>query len=275
MDPATIVSGVSSLAGALLGRNKQVKPGDVVRQTMAGLIGQARGAREVGEAYGFNPLTLLGVSQPLVPQAVDNSGFGQAIANAGLAVAEGLSAENAQKAYTEKLEEQNRDLRKALDSQTLRPKVAGIFGQPGAASAGVAETVEVPTVPTFGPLPDVPQDAYGNMLLLPSGEAGGAEQVNPLQSEPWYKKVRVGGKDLIGWNDEAAESEVMSTLMALTLPSQLVGRYVFDPAFEPGKGYMRETPEHPSFMDQLYIDFPAPKPRPDSYAGRRVEAAGQ
>jgi len=142
MDPATIIGGATSLAGALLGRNKQVKPGDVVRQTMAGLMGQARGAREVGEAYGFNPLTLLGVSQPLVPQAVDNSGFGQAIANAGLAVAEGLTAENAQKAYTAKLEEQNQDLRKALDSQTLRPKVAGIFGpQPG-----VAENVSVPAV---------------------------------------------------------------------------------------------------------------------------------
>lgn len=146
MDPITIGSAISagaSVVGGLLGRNKAVKAGDVIRQTRAGILGQASGARQASERYGFNPLTLLGVSQPLVPQAVDNSMMGSAIANAGLAVAEGINASSAQKAYVQKLEEQNQELRKSLDGQTLRPKVPGIYGAP-TPTAGVAGSVEVP-----------------------------------------------------------------------------------------------------------------------------------
>lgn len=146
MGPA-IIGAVGSVVGGLLGRQKQVKPGDVVRQTMAGILGQARGAREVGEAYGFNPMALLGVSQPLVPQAVDNSLVGQGIANAALAVAEGLNEKTRQAAYASALEEQNAELRKALDTATLRPKVPGIFGTPSAIGAGV---VSVPAVSPVG-----------------------------------------------------------------------------------------------------------------------------
>lgn len=145
MDPALAAAGIqagASLVGGLLGRNKAVKPGDVVRQTAAGIMGQAYGARKYGEMYGFNPMALLGVSQPLVPQTVDNSGMGAAIANAGLAVADGINASTQAKAYTEALEEQNKELRKALDGATLRPKVAGIYGR-ATPVAGVAEPVAV------------------------------------------------------------------------------------------------------------------------------------
>lgn len=128
MDPATIVAGVSSVAGAILGKNRAARPSDTIRHTRSGIEGQASGAREFGEKFGFNPLALLGVSSPLQAQAVDNSAFGQGIANAGLAVAEGLNAASAQKVYQEELEAQNKELRKALDTSTLRPQVAGIFG---------------------------------------------------------------------------------------------------------------------------------------------------
>lgn len=139
MDPATVVAGVSSLVGAFAGKNRAARPSDTWRHTRMGLEGQASGAREFGEKYGFNPLALLGVSSPLQAQAVDNSAFGQGIANAGLAVADGMSAESAQKAYQEKLEAQNVELRTALDKATLRPEVGGVFG-----------TVQPPVVPGAG-----------------------------------------------------------------------------------------------------------------------------
>lgn len=152
MDPITIGTAIkagASIVGGLLGRNKAPTAGDTKRATMAGISGQAAGARQAAEEYGFNPLTLLGVSAPIQAQAVDNSMFGQSIANAGLAIADGMTEASAQKAYLAKLEEQNADLRKALDHQTLRPKVGGIFPTSGpaasAAAAGVGATV--PTVP--------------------------------------------------------------------------------------------------------------------------------
>lgn len=156
MNPAVIAAGIQAgagLVGGLLGRNKAVKPGDVVRQTAAGIMGQAYGARKYGEQYGFNPMALLGVSQPLVPQTVDNTGFGQAIANAGLAVADGINASTAAKAYAEALEEQNKELRAALDRTTIRPKVAGIYGR-AVPVAGEAEGVVTPD-PTAVVLPSV------------------------------------------------------------------------------------------------------------------------
>lgn len=148
MDPATIISGVGSLVGAFAGKNRAARPSDTWRHTRMGLEGQASGAREFGEKYGFNPLALLGVSSPLQAQAVDNSAFGAGIANAALAVADGMNAQSAQKAYQEQLEQQNKELRKALDGATVRPKMPGIFGtvQP---VAGVAEPATVPVVPSI------------------------------------------------------------------------------------------------------------------------------
>lgn len=149
MDPATIIGGVSSLVGALAGKNRAARPSDTWRHTVMGVEGQAAGARAAAEKYGFNPMALLGVSSPLQAQAVDNSQFGALIANAGLAVADGINAASERQAYQEQLEAQNKELRTALDAATLRPKVAGIYsGQPGI-RAGVADplTLQVGEIP--------------------------------------------------------------------------------------------------------------------------------
>lgn len=146
-DPATIISGAGSLAGAILGKNRAARSSDTGRHTFAALGAQASGARYWGEKYGINPMALLQVSSPLQAQAVDNSAFGQGIANAALAVADGLSAQSAQKAYQEKLEQQNKELRTALDTATIRPRVAGIFG--GGSAVAPASAVSVPVGATI------------------------------------------------------------------------------------------------------------------------------
>ena len=63
MEPLTALSTGVSILGGLFGLKKQ-KPlsvGTIIGQTAAGVEGQAKGAREAGEKYGFNPLTLLGL----------------------------------------------------------------------------------------------------------------------------------------------------------------------------------------------------------------------
>lgn len=135
MTPEVIAAGIqagSSLLGGMFGG----KPESTNEATRAGIFGQAQGAREAGARYGFNPLTLLGVSSPIAGGSPDGSMMGQAIANAGLALADGITNSAQAKAYREALEEQNKELRKELDSATLRPAVAGIYGAPSAASVG-------------------------------------------------------------------------------------------------------------------------------------------
>ena len=216
MDPATIAAG-AQVIGGLLGRNKSVKPGDTTRHTVAGIYGQAQGAREAGERYGFNPMALLGVSSPIMPQGVDNSYMGQAIANAGLALADGMTAQQQQQEYATKLEEQNKVLRTALDASTIRPRQAGIFG-----------TVQAPTIPIMPGEQPVATDSAGNPVPHLEPTVGPFDDretvVNPIQNEPWFKKGTMLGEDVTVWNDEFSESEVMSTLFSISTPFQVYGQ---------------------------------------------------
>lgn len=57
------LSAGASILGGLSGMKKQkpLSPETIIGQTAAGVEGQAKGAREAGDKYGFNPLTLLGL----------------------------------------------------------------------------------------------------------------------------------------------------------------------------------------------------------------------
>lgn len=149
MDPiigGAIVSGVASLLG---GRKAAKEQRRAIAEQNA--YNHPSAIRARAEEAGFNPLLFIGPGvgqQVTVAQPV----MGQAIANAGLAMAQGISQHAETKAYAEKLEQQNAELRKALDSATLRPDVPGVFqarrsnGTPVAAGVLKAGNVSVPAV---------------------------------------------------------------------------------------------------------------------------------
>lgn len=128
MDPlilSSLIGAGSSLLGGIFGKPKQVSARTNSRQ---GILGQAQGAREAAEKYGFNPLTLLGVSSPLGPSERSNY-MGNAIAEAGLMLADGVAKRGEKAGLLSKLEAQNEELREQVQSLTLRPKVGGIYAQ--------------------------------------------------------------------------------------------------------------------------------------------------
>lgn len=120
--------------------------------------------RARAEAAGFNPLLFVGPgvgTQTALAQPV----MGQAIANAGLALSSGISDWEQAKAEQTALAQQNAELRKALETATLRPKVAGVW------PSGPVYTPKAPagidaTVVTGAPVRAVAARA-GAMPVLP------------------------------------------------------------------------------------------------------------
>lgn len=141
-DPVSLISGVGSLLGGLFNR-----PPSAEKQSYQGIMGQARGARDASEQYGFNPLTLLGVSSPL--GAGSGPGMGAAISDAMALLADGYSRRS-DLGQKEALQRENTDLRERLTKQTLQPQVPGVYdrieqgpmiGASNAARAGVSQAV--------------------------------------------------------------------------------------------------------------------------------------
>lgn len=97
--------------------------------------------RARAEEGGFNPLLFAGPGVGLQTGVAEYvpSGMGNAIANAGLALASGISEQATLNAYNSKLAEQNAELRKALETATLRPEVPGIYG--------TSQSVRLPAAP--------------------------------------------------------------------------------------------------------------------------------
>lgn len=122
--PAVIGAG-ASLLGGIFGKPKKQS---AEKNSYDGIMGQARGARDASDRYGFNPLTLLGASSAIGPSTSANY-MGNAIADAGMIVADGLAKRSEQLGQITKLTEENELLRKEIQNQTLRPKVAGVYAQ--------------------------------------------------------------------------------------------------------------------------------------------------
>lgn len=126
MDPiigSTLLKVGGSLLGGLFGKKKTVSAQENSRQ---GIMGQAQGARQAAAEYGFNPLTLLGVSSAIGPSQLDNT-MGQAIADAALLAADSLSGREEDKLRLENLRLQNERLKSEVMNLTLRPKVGGVY----------------------------------------------------------------------------------------------------------------------------------------------------
>lgn len=225
MDPiigGAIVSGVASLLG---GRKAAKEQRRAIAEQNA--YNHPSAIRARAEEAGFNPLLFIGPGvgqQMTVAQPV----MGQAIANAGLAMAQGISQHAETQAYAEKLEQQNAELRKALDSATLRPDVPGPVparastGAPVAAGILKAGNVSVPAVPP----------AASKGIIAPMGahleEKGGAypdwtdpTKVPPTVQPLWNAYMGPNG-DLL-WAPEGPDADELLTGAALSVVLQKQG----------------------------------------------------
>lgn len=144
--PLVVAAGIqagASLLGGIFGRKDAKRNMAFQRQQIAeqNAYNAPDAIRARAEGAGFNPLLFVGPGVGLQGGTASYapSGMGDAIANAGLAIAGGIDANEQQKAYQSALEKQNADLRKAVEKATLRPEVAGVFG--------TAQPVTVPDVP--------------------------------------------------------------------------------------------------------------------------------
>ncbi|WP_334193566.1 hypothetical protein [Pararhodobacter sp.] len=117
------ISALISAGGRLLGGLFNRTP-SAFKQSRQGILGQAAGAREAAELYGFNPLTLLGVSSPL--GAGSGPGMGNAIGEAMALLADGFSRRS-DVGQKEALERENTTLKERLTRATLQPQVPGIY----------------------------------------------------------------------------------------------------------------------------------------------------
>lgn len=118
MGEALIGAG-ASLLGGVFGKSKTYSPREMA-------LGHVEGVMQAAETFGLNPLTILGSIGG--PSAVSGSNYmGQAIADAGLMLADGL-AKQKELGRLSQLERQNQYLAQKVQSLTLRPKVAGIYG---------------------------------------------------------------------------------------------------------------------------------------------------
>lgn len=122
--PALIGAG-GALLGGIFGKPKRTSAQQNSRQ---GILGQAQGAREAAEKYGFNPLTLLAASSPMGPSESSNY-MGTAIANSALMLADGLAKRQERIGREAALEKANEELRLQVRELTLRPKFGGIYAQ--------------------------------------------------------------------------------------------------------------------------------------------------
>lgn len=120
-----IEAGASLLGGAL--NNKAEKAG-IAAQNAYNDPAQIR-AR--AEAAGFNPLSFIGPGVGNQTAAVSGSYMGSAIADAGMAMADGIanSTKRKQAEQLGALEIENAKLQNKLLQLTLRPKVGGVYAQ--------------------------------------------------------------------------------------------------------------------------------------------------
>lgn len=125
MVASALIGAGASLLGGLLGRKKTVSAETNSRQA---ILGQAAGARQASDRYGFNALTLLGASSAVGPSQSANY-LGSAIADAGMILADGLAQRKQEASRSSQLQQENDLLKQRLQQQTLRPKFAGIYAQ--------------------------------------------------------------------------------------------------------------------------------------------------
>jgi hypothetical protein len=129
-----VLKGVGALAGAF-GKRKSTTQSE----TVAGIMGQAQGARDAAEKYGFNPLTLLQASSPI-------AGAGTAPPLASLSVLGDIVEENFGQDAKDRREHnrlQNELLTLEVDRARSLNKVAAPSALAGAALTPRGSAVQV------------------------------------------------------------------------------------------------------------------------------------
>lgn len=193
MDPETIAA-VVGVGGKLLSGLGAKSAGRVTNDNIRNL---AAGARKWGEAYGFNPLTLLGASAGMAGQAAGPT-VGQSIADAALMGADVLLDHAKDKAEIAALREANDELIGRVRDSTLRPVVPSpVFGPGGISLDGpgfrlrtgmsndgvVTPLVDLPTELSMGevvtagvPLLSEGGGLYDNGVLISAGPGQSSAQ---------------------------------------------------------------------------------------------------
>lgn len=152
MEPITtgaLISAGSSLLGGLFGsKSKKKAAARAYAQHRARFVT----LREDSEKAGFNPLTALGSGSIDAPILDDGAGMmGQSIAEAGMRIGNAISDNEALKIEKGKLEMERAKLAAAVRTQTINPRVAGIYSGPTAQPLNPSRGVRPAINPNPGP----------------------------------------------------------------------------------------------------------------------------
>lgn len=221
MDPligSALLGAGSNLLGGLLG--KKPNPG---RDTRHVILNQVGTAREAGERFGFNPLTVLGATGGTVANAGSDNFMGAAVADAGMILADAL-AKQKDIGRLERAERLNEKLRQQVTDLTLRPAVPGVYGaanggfrnaavaSPGAGAASSNPGAGRSAGDVDGVLPGV----------IPNPVAPGREKdVLPLPNSPGVFEVEnavTGGPITIPGDNEPWGIDELATAVAIGGP---------------------------------------------------------
>lgn len=212
MPLSAVISAGASLIGGILGKKSEDK--QQKRQ-----IAFAREEREYNkptniraraEEAGFNPLLFIGPGVGNAASGGISGGsanyMGQAIADAGMLIAEGMRNKSAETKRINDLEAQNKELQKKLVQQTIRPPMGGIYQSGGPSIRKPPEPKALADMAwndpeMIGPKPLVPMiDAVsGRWFGLDPGAASRIDGIGP-------------GSTWIGEDSEAILGEVMGNV---------------------------------------------------------------
>jgi hypothetical protein len=184
--PALIQAG-GSLLGGLFGK-KAPSAGQNAYSHVKGIMRAA-------DAFGFNPLTLLGAVTPMAGSATPNY-MGEAISNAAAIAADALSRRGAPAARLQRAEEENERLQRKVDRLSLRPNVPGVYNGVGV-SADVSplrahsSVVDADSGWRFNPVGAPVRDVVGSDVLgdVDAIDPRRAVEHKPVPTSPGVLKV--------------------------------------------------------------------------------------
>lgn len=222
MPLAAAIGAGGSLLGGILGRSSESRAQK--RQ-----IAFAREEREYNkpinvraraEEAGFNPLLFAGPGVGNAASGGISGGgtnyMGQAIADAGMLIAEGMRNKSAETKRINDLETQNKELQKKLVDQTVRPRVGGIY-EAGGITVQSPERRQEQAAEMFGPRP---------LVRLRDAVSGNWFGVDPAVADRLDLK---DGDAWIGEDGEAVFGEVMGNVNStLSAASGISDRGFYD-----------------------------------------------